>query len=767
MSDTAPEDRLSPALLAPLRGLVPLHTRVGIRRSAADLERWLILSRVVFKTPKVDLFERQGAWEAARALRSCAEAHDLRLSLRTTGEAAPPASELLSEIRPMDFCITPAEVNPASLETWIRTAEAARLPLRVQLPAGAALAAHALLPALLSPAVAAVAFVCEDPLLDPLPSAPLSQADATLKTLFDMAARLVAQQKDVALLGVPYGLVPAELLAHTRNGARRAQDFAGYVEEAQRLAAALYERSRPAGSAALLALLAQGTSRWSQIDNFVLRVTLHKREGWRRRLMALHRLTRLWWQVGSLPETHEYAADHDLREQAPSPGRPMREAEAAAFRRCFPGIVFDAAATAPAATATHRYLDAVDCERVKRLHHMTALARQAIETMSQRPHTRAFGFAEIRAENAHLLDIAGAVRWCSVARVEKRSQPIATLRPPFTVNVAVGGGHAEYFGFAAGRYGRILSPMTLLSHVFVLHCAADGAYVLLRDGRPVQPVEPAGRFYAPLRLPDRVPLQLVLWNIDGEITTQPVLVWEGDAPAEATGPTAKYTVIIPCTRYARRLQAALIGLARQDFDLARVEVIVAYVPGMDATDDVIDSMQSAYPELRIVRAPFSPQDARAKGQMINECASMSTAEWLVIMDADIVLGPQTFGRIEAASAGAHFIAPDGRKMLDRATTGRILAGTIDPSRQWEELLAGPGEYRRREAMDMPIGFLQCVRRDCFEAVRYEEFGHFEGADWRFAKNIRDRFGPEVWLDGLPVLHLDHGGSQWYGAQRHL
>jgi hypothetical protein len=168
-----------------------------------------------------------------------------------------------------------------------------------------------------------------------------------------------------------------------------------------------------------------------------------------------------------------------------------------------------------------------------------------------------------------------------------------------------------------------------------------------------------------------------------------------------------------------------------------------------------------------VRAPFSPQDARAKGQMINECAALSTAEWLVIMDADIVLGPQTFQRIDTASAGAHFIAPDGRKMLDRETTGKILAGTINPAAQWDELLAGPGEYRRREAMDMPIGFLQCVRRDCFTSVRYEEFGHFEGADWRFARNIRDRFGPEVWLEGLPVLHLDHGGSQWYGAQRHL
>jgi hypothetical protein len=211
----------------------------------------------------------------------------------------------------------------------------------------------------------------------------------------------------------------------------------------------------------------------------------------------------------------------------------------------------------------------------------------------------------------------------------------------------------------------------------------------------------------------------------------------------------------------------LISLAKQRrFDLARLEIIVAYAPGVDATDDVIDSVSAAFPSLRILRSPFSEDDAKQKGMLINETAALAAGEWLVLLDADTVLAPDAFARVEAVEAGAHFIAPDGRKMLDRETTAKILLGEIDPAAHWQALLDGPGEWRRREAASVPIGFCQFVRKRCFDAVRYEEHGHFEGADWRFAQAIRERFGPETWLDGLPALHLDHGASNWYGAKRH-
>ena len=77
----------------------------------------------------------------------------------------------------------------------------------------------------------------------------------------------------------------------------------------------------------------------------------------------------------------------------------------------------------------------------------------------------------------------------------------------------------------------------------------------------------------------------------------------------------------------------------------------------------------------------------------------------------------------------------------------------------KELLDGHGEFRHREADGVPIGFCQAVRTSCLDKVQYAELDHFEGADWAFGYYMRKEFGQEVRLSGVPVLHLDHGGSQ--------
>src|SRR5690606_9295961 len=103
--------------------------------------------------------------------------------------------------------------------------------------------------------------------------------------------------------------------------------------------------------------------------------------------------------------------------------------------------------------------DAVDAPRREVSAGHAALAREALEIVTNRPHSRELSAADYGSENAHVLDITGAVRWCSLARVEKRSTPLATLTPPFTVSATFGGGHAEFAGFGIGQYGRILYPM--------------------------------------------------------------------------------------------------------------------------------------------------------------------------------------------------------------------------------------------------------------------------------------------------------------------
>jgi len=45
--------------------------------------------------------------------------------------------------------------------------------------------------------------------------------------------------------------------------------------------------------------------------------------------------------------------------------------------------------------------------------------------------------------------------------------------------------------------------------------------------------------------------------------------------------------------------------------------------------------------------------------------------------------------------------------------------------------------------------------------------HFEIADMHFSMDVLKDIGEEHRLSGAPVLHLDHGGSQWYGTKKHL
>jgi hypothetical protein len=360
------------------------------------------------------------------------------------------------------------------------------------------------------------------------------------------------------------------------------------------------------------------------------------------------------------------------------------------------------------------------------------------------------------------------VRWHSITNTEKQSTHLDYVEPPFTLSVTFGGGIAEYIGFSFGRHCKLLCPMEGYRHTVVLHVAADGHYALLRDGKPVRPIEFEGMFYVPLRLGGRLDPRIAIWNIDGQIVTQFVKIWRGEHTHAPHAVGVKYSIIVVNSRYARRLQAMLRSIAHQrDIDLGKIEVIVSYVPGLDATDDLIDSMRLTYPGLRILRSPFPAQNANAKGFMINESVNMASGEWIVLMDADIVIAPTMFARIEEVAGESNFVAADGRLMLSKETTAKILTGEIRPWDEWEELVNSGGEYRYREAHGVPVGFFQCFKRNFFDDVKYAELDHFEGADMWFGMALQGKYGKEARLSGMPVLHLDHGGSQWYGTTRHF
>ena len=730
-------------MLPPVRGLVPLCNHRGIHFNPVDVRRWFRLNRLLLKTLRVDVFAPGQPIATLLETLEFARDIDLSVSLRTACESQPP------DLRPWcakglsDVYLTPRLGDWRHWSAWLAACKEAKLPARVQLmqPWRSGISPEELAQTLLENGTVLVNIAACDALLGDAGAGDPTLASADIAYLEALLTAFAEADLEFNLLGYDDHQLSQSLQPFALSQQTPGFDSYTYQGESFAWAVRLRCRSINAARIALLIKLTGDTSRLNRVDNLVFQFLLHKREWLLDRWLFLHKLTRF----------SAFFAGRYREREATGLAVPERVSASAGAGRC-------------------RYVDEVDRRRLDDLHLQREWAREALTIMGDRAHDRELGPESCHASNGHSESFQDALRWYSGANVEKLSNELGPFSAPVTLAYTAGGGHAECLGFAVGTYGRVVCPMEDVSHTLVLHVRDGGAYVLLRDGQPVCPVDFDGPRYAPLRLPGQFRVRLALSNIDGTIVTQPLRVWHGAGEGDSVSGPLLFSVVIVSSRYARRLQACLLALAQQrDFDAELMEILVAHVPGADATEDVLDSMQQAYPRLRIRRVPFDARHMTSKGLMLNETVRCAIGEWVILMDADILLPPRFLAELRkaAADAAACFLAPDGRKMVDSDTTARILLGQIDPYACWDWLLAGPGEFRFREAANTPVGYCQVVRRACFDEVRYPEYPHFEGADYTFAHEIQGRFGRAIRLEGMPVVHLDHGPSQWYGARRHF
>jgi hypothetical protein len=603
-----------------------------------------------------------------------------------------------------------------------------------------------------------------------------------------LARALNARGLETHLIGLPFCLVDAQ---NRRLAANRQQFFTDYQHYgflSYDFARRIHRRGPARLDKAVESLLARRTSVHNLLDNRLFPLLIDHPSSFARTWL-LHKILRHFQflrcprpEPENLEACEALVAELRKKEQTTlgptcAACRFQRICDHASetFRRHLPGLdlVAQAGDTILSRSALGdidrpRRYDAIDSVRRALPERCSKLAEEARNRILRQPPTREISTDDYNIEKHYTHHMPGAVRWLSMVNVEHESTVLTRIEPPFTMTLTFGGGIAGHIGFSFGRHAKIVCPMIDYSHRLTLHVDRDGYYVLLRDGVLVRPTQFEHERRIPNRLAGCLEPRISIHNIDGQIITQTLLLWEGDAPKPERRECVKYSVVIISTRYTRRLQAALLALANQrGIDPGLLEVVVGYVPGIDATDDLIDSMRYAYPHLRIVRSPFSEDYVRAKGFMINECRTVASGEWVVLLDADIILPPDFFAEVEKVEAGAHFIAPDGRKLLSPETTGRILLGQIRPWEDFTALAESEPEFRYREADRVPIGFCQCVRREVIENIPYHELDHFEASDWHFGHEVVTKYGKEKRLEGRVVLHLDHGGSQWYGTTKHM
>ena len=776
--------------LLPVRGLVALQNNRGKPYSATDLKRWIRINRLVYKTDKIDVLVAPGHEDKLYSLLEHAELLDVRLSLRT---AAPRPPENLPELAKkglFDVFLCPEGHDPAALAAWFEACRRVQLPVRLQLraPFPADLDAEKLAQILAEGSVKVVNLAVGDPFDGTRSCRNADESKATIRQMHALATALDEHDVEVNLIGLPLCLIDEKTRVFAQNSQQFFTDHQQYHKTSYEMAKLLHRRGPITGSKIILILLAQHTSFRNPVDSklfpwLAFRPWFNLRVWFFRKITRHMRIFRSTPKPrGSSADIYQYVLAETARKAQQNMGpmcrtcslRRICDHDSPLFKEALPGV----AVTAEPGELVldplrfcrnqRKYCDAVDRDRSTMSETAASLAKEAMELTNGTPPDIEVDSFEYKIEGQWTHAMPGGVRWFSVTNTEKVSSILTRTAPPLTVAVTFGGGMADYIGFSLGRHCKLVCPMIEYSHQLVLHVNAEGRYALLRDGVPVQPMEFEGAHYVPTRLGSVLEPRISVWNIDLEVVTQTVRIWQGAKDEAAIEAGVKYSVLIVSTRYARRLQAVLRSIARQEaFDFSRIEVVIAYVPGIDATDDLIDSMSLTYPELRIVRAPFSEENARSKGFMINEARRLASGEWIMLLDSDTILHPRMFSRIEEIEANCHFIAPDGRKMLSKDTTAAILLGEIDPQRQWNELLEGAGEFRLREAISVPIGFCQCIRAECLAEIPYEELDHFEGADWRFGVAVRQKYGREKRLSGIPVMHLDHGGSQWYGTKKHM
>lgn len=761
--------------LPSVRGLILGQNRRGDSVDLTTLRQWLRLSAEVQWVRKVDCWEPLAT--SARLIPLLQEAAhlDLRLSLRTTTDT--PLS-LLPELREaglFDVLLRVDVLDSDVISRWADACGDAYLPLRIQVLAAAIpeKPSSDLVTALAR--ANHVSIVLEDPIA-PETTRP------SLEGVVALGSALMAAGTEVHVLDLPFCAAPEMLWPCIINEAQRLATPQHYQPVSLDFALKMAPLSPRQIHQAVELSLGQGASFHNLIDNAVLPWILEKPR-WFFWLWFLHKLTRRLPLRRPVPEPLPEALndlDHALAEQrirrakllgpdcATCRLHPVCNHPGESFKRAFPGhslhpicgeAIHDPLAQRQNATT---WYDAIDAARFEIPEQRAILAEEARRRIVGEAPTREIPAESYSIEQHATHRMPASVRWFSFSTAELQSTILARVAPPFTLALTVGGGIADQVGFRFGRTARVMCPMTAYSHQIVLHVDAGGHYVLLRDGVAVPP----SAFHDAHRVPERIGSiaepRIAMINVDGQIVTQTVLLWEKNTGSDTV--KARHSVVVVCSRFARRLQAVLQSLAQQQgLQPGDVEVLVAYVPGIDATDDVLDSIATVYPALTLRRIPFAIDRMRAKGFLINECAALATGTWVTLLDADILLPSDYVARLDALGSEVVFAAPDGRHMLDAATTSRILLGEIQPSNHYNELRQQAETYRHHESDGVPPGFCQSVRRQVFETVRYEELDHFEGSDWWFSKRVMDHYGPVRRLDGMSVLHLDHGGSQWYGT----
>ena len=502
MSEPSTSDTL-PAL-GPVGGLVLATNHKGEPAGETTLRQWMRLSAEKFHVQKVDVRLPDATSPQVLPLLAEAKRLNVRLALRTTQATKP---DVLAELAPhglLDLALEVTSLQAQDLDPWLVAAEEANLTCRLLLNA-------ADLPDTPDPALLAQltwARVVTIQLAGNATGAQAPLPEHTLARVATWTTALIEQGATVRCLGVPFCLLPESCWPAVYQGAQERVTPHGYNPAALDFANRVMRLPAHRIEKAVEITLGQGSSFHSLVDNTVLPWILERPRFffW---LWFLHKLTRrLPWRrhadspiPGDLPAWEaQLAAYREAQKAKMGPAcatcrlHPICDHHTEHLKQAFPGLAVRPQPGEP--VCDPRFFlrpdrdsyDAVDSARLDQFAERGALADRARHRIARETPTREIPAESYEIDGHQTHRMPASIRWFSFSTAPLQSTVLARVAPPFTISVTVGGGIAEYMGFALGRHTRLLCPMTAYSHRLTLHVEQDGHFVLLRDDELVEPV---------------------------------------------------------------------------------------------------------------------------------------------------------------------------------------------------------------------------------------------------------------------------------------
>jgi hypothetical protein len=353
------------------------------------------------------------------------------------------------------------------------------------------------------------------------------------------------------------------------------------------------------------------------------------------------------------------------------------------------------------------------------------------------------------------VSVSGGGEWAWLESEEYRADALKKLSN-FLVEVSVGG-NAEAAGISFGPFKDFLVPLRGVHGTKLLQVEVDASnqtWVFRAEGTMMSREWWDSAIHSVRDILDGI-LTLKAHKADR-------VVFHGLAVRRFDS-SCRLSIVLTCFRFAQRLRVSLASWCRQTIPTGAFEIIVVNPDSPDATHQVLATMASAYPEVRVRELAVPSALARNKGAMINRGIKASRGEWIWLTDADCVY-PNTAAEQVLSRTGSHQVLFYGeRHHLTRRATDALLAGRLVGATD----LTALRDFTEGRPDNHPWGYSQIAHRSVMERIRYrEDLNGFSASDGSFLDDCRRSGVALVRIDALQCFHLSHPFA-WDGATAFL